>query len=207
MKDKSFADNLKMETELYKKGYQFVAGADEVGRGCFAGPVVCAAVIMEKDIRIPFITDSKLIPKNKHEMMLEEAKKHIISYKIVVVPAEVIDEINILQASLKGMKEAVEGLRVPADFVLVDGNQKLDTKIAQETVIKGDFYSHTISVASLLAKTYRDKLMSEYDGEFNNVYGWAKNAGYPTPKHVELVREHGLTKFHRRSWKKVMDRL
>lgn len=196
-----------METELYNKGNQFVAGVDEVGRGCFAGPVVCAAVIMQKDVRIPYLTDSKLIPKNKHEMLLEEAKKYIISSNIVVVPAEIIDEINILQASLRGMKEAVEGLHLPADFVLVDGNQKLDTQISQETVIKGDFYSHTISVASLLAKTYRDKLMSQYDGEFNHVYEWAKNAGYPTPKHVELVREHGITKYHRRSWKKVMDRL
>jgi ribonuclease HII len=207
MKDKSYIENLQIEQNLYRQGFNHIVGVDEVGRGCFAGPVVCAAVIMKKDIRIPYLTDSKLLPKSKHMEMLIEVKKHMIDWHIVAVPAGTIDEMNILRATLKGMKDAVNGLTLPADYVLVDGNQKIDIELPQQTIIKGDYYSHTISAASLLAKTYRDELMKDFDEQFGNVYQWAKNAGYPTSKHVELVREYGLTPFHRRSWKKVMDRL
>lgn len=202
MIDKSFAENLMHESELLNQGYKYIAGVDEVGRGCFAGPVVAAAVIMEPFIRIPYLTDSKKIPKSKHNLILQEVKKHIIAYNIAVIDAPTIDDINIRQATLKAMKLAVDGLEVNPDYILVDGSDLItNLDIPQKNVIQGDYYSHTISAASLIAKAYRDKLMADYDESFGNKYEWEKNAGYPTLKHIELVKKHGLTPYHRRSWK------
>lgn len=207
MIDKSFAENLIHESELLNQGYRFIAGVDEVGRGCFAGPVVAAAVIMEPNVKIPFLTDSKKIPKSKHNLILQEVKKHIIACNIAVVDAPTIDDINIRQATLKAMKLAVDGLRVNPDYILVDGSDMItNLDMPQKNVIQGDYYSHTISAASLIAKTYRDKLMAEYDESFGNKYEWGKNAGYPTLKHIESVKKHGLTPYHRRSWK-TMEKL
>ncbi|PDZ96015.1 ribonuclease HII [Bacillus cereus] len=202
MIDKSFSENLIHESELLNQGYQFIAGVDEVGRGCFAGPVVAAAVIMDPFIRIPYLTDSKKIPKSKHNLILQEVKQHIVACNIAVVDAPTIDDINIRQATLKAMKLAVDGLKINPDYVLVDGSDLItNLDIPQKNVIQGDYYSHTISAASLIAKTYRDKLMAEYDESFGNKYEWGKNAGYPTLKHIELVKKHGLTPYHRKSWK------
>lgn len=204
MIDKSFSENLKYEMELLNKGYKFIAGVDEVGRGCFAGPVVAAAVIMEPNVRIPYLTDSKKIPKSKHSLILEEIKKYIVDYQIAVVDAPTIDKINIRQATLKAMELAVCGLKTSPDYVLVDGSDLISNiQIPQNNVIQGDYFSHTISAASLLAKTYRDKLMMEYDVSLGMKYEWGKNAGYPTKRHIELVKEHGLTPYHRKSWKTI----
>lgn len=203
MKDKSYEENLKLEQELLNQGYQNIACVDEVGRGCFAGPLVCAAVIMKPNVRIPFLTDSKKIPKKRHQELLKEIKKNVIAWNLSVIDVETIDRINILQATLLGMKEAIEGLKIKPDFALIDGDKEVKLEIPQKTVVSGDFYSHGISAASLVAKTYRDKLMAEYDEEFGSVYDWASNAGYPTPKHIELTREHGVTKYHRKSWKTI----
>ncbi|MFP3725816.1 ribonuclease HII [Priestia filamentosa] len=202
MKDKSYENNLKYESELWNKGIKYIAGVDEVGRGCFAGPVVAAAVIMPPNIRIPYLTDSKKIPKSKHSSLVEEIKHHAIAYYIAVVDAQTIDDINIRQATLRAMKHSLESLDTQPEYILVDGSDTVPgINTSQLNIHKGDYYSHTISAASLLAKEYRDKLMAEYDQIYNNKYEWEKNAGYPTKKHIELVIKNGLTPYHRRTWK------
>lgn len=201
MKDSSFADNMKMETELSIKGYTKVACVDECGRGCFAGPVVAAAVIMKPGVRIPFLTDSKKLPKKYHEDFVKLVKQNSFSWNISVVESKVIDEINILQASLLAMKNAIEGLPLSPDYCLIDGNQEVDLYIPQQSIVKGDYFSHGISAASLLAKHYRDNLMAELDEKYNFAYDWSNNAGYPTKKHIELTKKNGVTPFHRVTWK------
>ena len=205
-KDKSYECNLELEDELFNKGHKYIACSDEVGRGCFAGPVVAAAVIMPKGVRIPFLTDSKLVPKNMRRELTDMIVNEAIAYKIAVIEPSEIDKINILQASLKAMKESIEGLSVSPDYCLIDGNKEVSLSIPQKTVVKGDYFSHGISAASLLAKVYRDDLMEELDKEYRGVYEWSKNVGYPTKRHIELTKEHGVTKYHRLSWK-TMEKL
>ena len=194
-------DKLKYERELNSQGYKYVCGVDEVGRGPLAGPVVCAAVIMPTDDIIDGVDDSKKLTPKKRSYLAERIQENAISYSICRIEAEVIDEINILEATKLCMKNAVESLKIKPDFVLTDGNMTLDIEIPQKSVIKGDFYSYSIGAASIIAKVYRDNLMDEY-AEVYPEYAFEENKGYGTKKHIEGILSAGLCPIHRRSFTK-----
>lgn len=194
-------DKLKYERELLEGGCGYICGVDEVGRGPLAGPVVCAAVIMPLDDIIEGVDDSKKLSKIKRETLSEQIREKAIACRICRVEPQIIDEINILQATRLCMKNAVEGLSVKPDFVLTDGNMTLDIELPQRSIIKGDALSYTIGAASIVAKVYRDKIMEEY-GEQYPQYGFASNAGYGSAAHIAAIKEYGLTPVHRRSFTK-----
>ncbi len=200
-------DELTCERELFQKGYRLVAGADEVGRGPLAGPVVAAAVILplEEEKRILGIDDSKKLSKKKREALAEKIKESAVAYAIEEVDEETIDKINILQATRLAMKRAIEKLSPRPDFVLTDGNMTLDILMPQESVVKGDAKIASIGAASILAKVYRDALMEKYAEAFP-YYGFDRNAGYGTRAHIEAIREMGICTIHRRTFiKKFWD--
>ncbi len=194
-------DKLRYETNLIKKGYKYVCGVDEVGRGPLAGPVVCAAVIMPVDDIIDGVDDSKKLTEKKRQKLAEEIKKKAIAYAICRIEPQIIDEINILQATRLCMKNAIESLDIKPDFVLVDGNMTLDTDIPQKYIIKGDSFSYSIGAASIIAKVYRDKLMEEYAVTYPQ-YSFEKNKGYGTVAHVNAIKQAGICPVHRRSFVK-----
>ena len=155
-------DKLEYERQLLNKGYKYICGVDEVGRGPLAGPVVCAAAIMPLDDIIEGIDDSKKVSAKKREALSELIQEKAVACNICRVEPETIDEINILEATKLCMKNAVEGLKVKPDFVITDGNMTLDISIPQASIIKGDALSYSIGAASIAAKVFRDKLMDEY---------------------------------------------
>ena len=199
--EKSPIDKLFYEREMTQLGAQYIAGVDEVGRGPFAGPVVCAAVILplDKTNLIEGIDDSKKLKEGERERLAELIRERAIAYKICEVDNKTIDRINILQATKLCMKQAVEGLAVEPDVVFVDGNFKLDISFPQQTLIKGDALSYSIGAASILAKVYRDRLMCEFDKIYPQ-YGFAKHKGYGTKMHRDAIREYGLCEIHRRTF-------
>lgn len=194
-------DVLTIEKEYFGRGYRLVAGADEVGRGPLAGPVVCAAVILplEEEKRIAGIDDSKKLSAKKREYLAERIQECAVAYRVCEVDCRTIDEINILQATRLCMKRAIEGLSVPPDFVLTDGNMTLDIAIPQRSIIKGDALVCSIGAASILAKVYRDALMAKY-AEIYPEYGFERNAGYGTKQHIAAVKEVGICPIHRRTF-------
>ncbi len=192
-------DKLFYERQLSAQGYARVCGADEVGRGPLAGPVVCAAVIMPTDCVIEGVDDSKKLSAKKREALSEEILKKAVAYAICRVEPQKIDEINILEATKLCMKQAVESLSVAPDFAITDGNMKLDISIPQKSIIKGDGLSYSIGAASIIAKVYRDRLMEDYDKIYPE-YGFAKNKGYGTAEHIRAIEQHGLCPIHRRSF-------
>ncbi len=196
-------DELTYEREYFAQGYLAVAGVDEVGRGPLAGPVVCAAVILplEEEKRIAGIDDSKKLTKKKRELLAEQIKEVALAYSIAEVDEKTIDEINILQATRLGMKKAVEGLSLPPDFVLTDGNMTLDIAPPQKSIVKGDALVCSIGAASILAKVYRDKLMENF-AERYPCYGFEHNVGYGTAEHIRAIREHGICDIHRKTFVK-----
>lgn len=194
-------DKLLYEKELHGAGYEYVCGVDEVGRGPLAGPVVCAAVIMPTDDIIEGIDDSKKLSANKREMLSEQILKKAVAYAICRVEPEIIDEINILEATKLCMKNAVESLKIKPDFVLTDGNMTLDISLPQKSIVKGDSLSYSIGAASIVAKVYRDALMDEYDREYP-AYAFAKNKGYGTAVHIKAIKEAGICPVHRKSFTK-----
>ena len=200
-KENSPIDKLFYEREMTELGAQYIAGVDEVGRGPFAGPVVCAAVILplEKKNLIEGIDDSKKLKEGERERLAELIKERAIAYKICEVDNKTIDRINILQATKLCMKQAVEGLAVEPDVVFVDGNFKIDITFPQQTLIKGDALSYSIGAASILAKVYRDRLMCEFDKIYPQ-YGFAQHKGYGTKMHRDAIREYGLCEIHRRTF-------
>ena len=191
-------DKLAYEKKHFQKGAKFVAGVDEVGRGPLAGPVVCCAVIMPTDELIEGVDDSKKLSEKKREKIAELIKQKAVSYCIYEIWQEEIDEINILQAVKKCMTCAVNGLSVKPDVTLVDG---VDTNlpINAEYVVKGDANSYTIGCASILAKVYRDNLMTEFAKEYPE-YGFEKHKGYGTKSHIEKIKEIGPCKLHRKTF-------
>lgn len=201
MKIYDVESKLKTERQLITEGYKLICGADEVGRGPLAGPVVCAAVIMPLDDIVTGVDDSKKLSAKKREELSEEIKKKAIAYCICRVEPQIIDEINILQATRLCMKNAVEGLNVKPDFCITDGNMTLDIDVPQRSIIKGDATSYTIGAASIIAKVYRDKLMEEYDGVYPQ-YGFKSNVGYGSAAHIAAIKEYGLCPIHRRSFTK-----
>ena len=194
-------DKLEYERELLSKGFKYICGVDEVGRGPLAGPVVCAAVIMPLDNILEGVDDSKKLSAKKREMLAEQIQKIAVACNISLVEAKVIDEINILEATKLCMKNAVEGLQINPDYVITDGNMKLDIAFPQMSIVKGDAKSYTIGCASIVAKVFRDKLMDEL-AEIYPQYDFIHNKGYGTAKHIEGIKNYGLTEIHRKTFTK-----
>jgi len=176
------------------------AGTDEAGRGCLAGPVVAAAVILPPDFHHPLLNDSKQVSK-KHRVELRPVIENAaVSWQVAFCSPEEIDQINILNASILAMHRAIEGLTVTPKHILVDGNRfKPFGKIPHTTMVKGDSRYVSIAAASILAKTHRDELMEKLHIEYPE-YGWDKNAGYPTEKHREAIAALGATLYHRKTF-------
>lgn len=188
------------ERELLDKGYKYIAGVDEVGRGPLAGEVVCCAVIMklDKSSIVNGVDDSKKVSEKKREMLYDQIKQNAVSYSICEVSPSVIDEINILNATKLCMKNAIESLDIQPDIVLVDAVD-LDIDIPTQAIIKGDAKSYTIGAASILAKVYRDRKMCEY-AKIYPEYGFEKHKGYGTKAHIDAIKEHGKCPIHRLSF-------
>ena len=203
MKEKNVIDKLKFEKELLLKGVRYIAGVDEVGRGPLAGPVVCAAVIMplEESQIIQGVDDSKKIAEKKREKLAELIKQKALAYCIFEVSEQEIDEINILEATKKGMREALLGLEIKPDFVLTDGNMTIGIPFSQQSIVKGDALSYTIGCASIIAKVYRDNLMVEYAKTYP-MYAFDKNKGYGTAVHISAIKEYGICPIHRKTFTK-----
>lgn len=179
---------------------QFVAGVDEVGRGPLAGPVVAAAVILDPNKPIEGLIDSKKITEKRREILAVEIKEKALAWAIARVDVDIIDEINILQASLRAMAISVADLRQQPDFVMIDGNKiPAELTVQAEAVVKGDDRVPCISAASIIAKVARDNEMIEMDSKYPG-YGLAKHKGYPTKVHMEALLELGVTEIHRRSF-------
>ncbi len=191
------------ESMLKDQGLWPVAGVDEVGRGCLAGPVVAAAVILPYDISSKGITDSKKLTSIQREKMAYIIKSVALAISIAQVEPKRIDEINILQASLEAMKHAVEGLSIKPKAILVDGNQQLSVSIPQKAITKGDSRSCSIAAASIVAKIYRDNIMINYARKYP-CYLFDKHKGYGTRKHRQLLEKFGPCPIHRKSFKGVV---
>ena len=194
-------EKLQYERALTEKGYHFIAGVDEVGRGPLAGPVVCAAVIMPLDELVVGVDDSKKLSEKKRVALAEEIKAKALAYAIVEIDEKTIDEINILEATKLGMKRAIETLQLTPDIVLTDGNMTIDISTPQKSVIHGDALSYSIGAASIIAKVYRDNLMDEYAKSYP-AYAFEKNKGYGTAVHINAIKEQGLCPIHRRTFTK-----
>lgn len=186
------------ENELYNKGIKYIAGVDEVGRGPLVGPVVTAAVILPVDFYDERINDSKKVTEKKREILYDVIMENAVSVGIGMSSSEVIDEINILEATKKAMKEALNNLSVKPEHVLIDA-VKLDIDIPSTSIIKGDAKSQSIAAASIMAKVTRDRMMYELDKEHPE-YDFAHNKGYGTKKHIEAIRKYGILKEHRKSF-------
>lgn len=186
------------ENELYNKGIKYIAGVDEVGRGPLVGPVVTAAVILPVDFYDERINDSKKVTEKKREMLYDVIMENAVSVGIGMSSSEVIDEINILEATKKAMKEALNNLSVKPEHVLIDA-VKLDIDIPSTSIIKGDAKSQSIAAASIIAKVTRDRMMYELDKEHPE-YDFAHNKGYGTKKHIEAIKKYGILKEHRKSF-------
>lgn len=192
------------EKQAMEEGYSVVCGVDEAGRGPLCGPVCAAAVVLPVDCEIEGINDSKKLSEKKREAIFDVIKEKAIAYSVCMVDAKTIDEINILQATFRAMREAVEGLSVKADIALIDGNQKPGLSIEQRTIVKGDAKSISIAAASILAKVSRDRYMKEADEKYPE-YQFAKHKGYGTKLHYEMIAEYGICDEHRRTFlKKIL---
>lgn len=176
-----------------------VAGIDEAGRGPLAGPVVAAAVILPKDIFLPFLNDSKKVTEKRRDVLFDQIKQEAITYGIGIASNALIDDINILQATYEAMREAISKLSKTPDILLVDAVHIPDINIKQVGIVKGDAKSVNIAAASILAKVTRDRLMLEYDKIYPE-YGFASNKGYGTAKHIEALKAYGACDIHRRSF-------
>ncbi|MEG2405150.1 MAG: ribonuclease HII [Oscillospiraceae bacterium] len=185
----------------YKLKYGVVCGVDEAGRGPLCGPVCVAAVILDESTQINGINDSKKLSEKKREALYDEIIKNAVSYQIVFVEPQIIDEINILRATMLGMKNAVEGLSFVPSLALIDGNRCPDTDIPTQYVIKGDAFSASIAAASILAKVTRDRYMINLAQEYPQ-YQLEKHKGYPTKLHYELLDKYGIQSFYRKSFLK-----
>ena len=192
---------LAYEKELYAQGIDLIAGVDEVGRGPLAGPVVAAAVILPKACKIPGLNDSKKIPKSKHKEIYEAVLQNAIAIGIGIKDNQVIDQVNIYEATKLAMMEAIGQLEPQPQHLLIDA-MRLDLPISQTSIIKGDANSLSIAAASIVAKVTRDQMMEEFDKEYPG-YDFAQNAGYGTAKHLAGLDKLGVTPIHRRSFEPV----
>jgi len=192
---------MKFEKKAWAGGAHLVAGVDEVGRGSLFGCVVSAAVILDPEYRLRGLRDSKLLPRERREVLAQRIREHAIAWAVAAIDAAVIDQINIYQASRVAMREAVSRLSPPPDHLLVDA-LRLDCDLPQYPIIHGDALSISIAAASILAKVERDRLIREWDPVFP-CYGLAANKGYSTPRHLAALRQHGPSPLHRQSFAPV----
>jgi ribonuclease HII len=195
------------ELKPFFKENQIEAGCDEAGRGCLAGPVVAAAVILDPKKEIKGLNDSKQISNKKRRELCEQIKSNALNFSVAFVDERKIDELNILNASIFAMHQAITDLSIPPQWLLIDGNRFHSySNIPHTCVVKGDSLFQSIAAASILAKTYRDDFMLKLDEEFPE-YNWKKNMGYPTKEHREAIQKFGATKYHRMSFKLLADPL
>lgn len=191
------------EEQACSEGFQFIAGVDEVGRGCLAGPVVAAACILDLSKPVPDgLNDSKKLTEKKRNAITEELKRSAIAYAIGQIEADEIDRINILEATKKAMFAAIFTLQPAADYLLIDALKLKQSLLPQKALIKGDSISYSIAAASVIAKTYRDNLMAEYHRVFPQ-YGFAGHKGYGAPAHIQALKEHGPCFLHRKTFRGV----
>jgi ribonuclease HII len=197
---------LDYEQPLYNKGYKRIVGTDEAGRGPLCGPVVCAACVLPPDYKNELINDSKKLTEKKRELLFDEIIEHALDYKIIAISPEEIDEINIYEASRKGMTLAIQGLKEKPDYILTDCMPLLEFDgIPQEDLVKGDAKAMCIAAASILAKVTRDRIMAEIDAKYPQ-YNIKKHKGYPTKEHMELLKKYGPIKgLYRYSYKPVKE--
>ena len=199
--DERLEGMLAYEKECYAREIELIAGVDEVGRGPLAGPVVAAAVILPKACKIPGLNDSKKIPKSKHKEIYEAVLQNAVAIGIGIKDNQVIDQVNIYEATKLAMMEAIGQLEPQPQHLLIDA-MKLDFPIPQTSIIKGDANSLSIAAASIVAKVTRDQMMEEFDREYPG-YDFAQNAGYGTAKHLAGLDKLGVTPIHRRSFEPV----
>jgi ribonuclease HII len=197
-------DTYFLERCLRQKGYQWVGGLDEVGRGPLAGPVVAACVILDENRAYRGFVDSKIISADKRSSLYIELQNNGAKIGVGIVSETDIDRINILQASLLAMKKAVLAMPFQPDFLLVDGNQPIPMTIPQQTLVKGESKSASIAAASIVAKVVRDELMDQYHLRYPQ-YNFQQNRGYPTLEHRQAIKNHGPCAIHRRSFKCVKE--
>ena len=198
------AVGIEFENQAIDQGYKFIAGVDEVGRGCLAGCVVAAACILDLSKPLPEgLNDSKKLTARKREKLDQEIRQIAVAFAIAQVEADEIDQINILQATKKAMRLAVEKLQPNADFLLIDAVKLKDVNLPQKSIIHGDAISASIAAASIIAKTYRDNLMHEMDKIYPE-YSFARHVGYGTKLHFEALRKHGACEIHRKSFRGVL---
>ncbi|MDA7808171.1 ribonuclease HII [Flavobacteriaceae bacterium] len=176
------------------------AGTDEAGRGCLAGPVTAAAVILPQDLNLPFLNDSKKLTEKQRNILRPQIENQAIAFSVAHVFQEEIDRINILKASIKAMHLALEQLQKSPEYIVVDGNKFFSfNEIPHQCIVKGDGKFQNIAAASVLAKTYRDDYMKKINADFP-VYGWDQNKGYPTQSHRAAIQKYGSTPHHRKSF-------
>lgn len=188
------------ENKLYDQGIEYICGIDEAGRGPLAGPVVVGAVIMPKDSFIEGVNDSKKISEKKREKIYEQILEEAVAYSIGVIDRDVIDDINILNATKLGVKKAVSTLKQRPEVIMVDALTGIDTDgIPYISVVKGDAKNYSIAAASIIAKVTRDRMMKEWDEVYPD-YGFAKHKGYGTAEHIRIIKEKGPCLIHRKSF-------
>ena len=191
---------LEIEQSIWSLGVDILAGVDEAGRGPLAGPVVAAAVTFPKGCFLEGVDDSKKLTEKKREELFEQIQFHATSVGVGIVSHEIIDRINILQATILAMRKALEQLPSPPQFVIADGNSFKHETFGFENIVDGDARSFTIAAASIVAKVTRDRLMREYHVQYP-VYGFAKHKGYGTKEHLTAIKQHGLCEIHRKSFR------
>ncbi len=191
------------ERDAYRRGFRFICGIDEAGRGPLAGPVVAAAVVLPKTVHLPGITDSKKLSAEQREDFCGKIRPRALAIGIGVVDNVEIDRINILQATFRAMVGAVGQLAIEPDFLLIDGPYELPLQIEQKGIVQGDCLSVSIAAASIIAKVHRDRLMCEFHETFPQ-YGFDSHKGYATARHCEAIRRHGPCSLHRISFKGVL---
>jgi ribonuclease HII len=189
----------KYEKEYWSNGVLCVAGVDEAGRGPLAGPVVAAAVIFDKDVRLDGIDDSKKLNAKKRDELFEMIEENASSIGVGIISNVIVDEVNILQATFRAMHEAIKQLKPKPQQLLVDGNRFLGNGIPFQTIVDGDAKCFSIAAASIIAKVTRDRLMFEFDEQFPE-YGFAQHKGYGTKQHIAAIRKYGLSEIHRKSF-------
>jgi len=197
-------DNMQYEKELYSSGINYIAGVDEVGRGPLVGPVVTACVVLPKDFKLEGLTDSKKLTAKKRDLFFDIIMEQALGVGIGIKDENVIDEVNIYEATKLAMYEAIEKCPVKIEHVLIDAMKLEKLKVPSTSIIKGDLKSLSIAAASVIAKVTRDRMMDELDEKYP-MYDFKSNKGYPTKKHVEAIKEYGIIKEHRKTFKPVCD--